>query len=152
MKKEFIENQYYFYDKNYINKYGFDEISLLFFAAKFNQIFLVKQLLHDDININITDNLGATPLFLAVQQANIEIMNLLLQQPTVDVNLSSLSETPLFIAVKNDNLEAINLLLQHPNVDINITNKSKSTPLFEAVKNGNVEIVKLLLQKKQYRR
>ena len=77
--------------------------------------------------------LNKTPLCYAVENQNIEIINLLLEHKDIDINLPSipillfltkfyniwLNKTPLCYAVEKQNVEIVKLLLANENIDIN---------------------------------
>lgn len=75
-----------------------------------------------------------TPLSLSIKNENLEITNLLLEHPKINVNIKSITkewhfkyseetkeeeETPLMISIKKKNFEIMNLLLLNQNIDIN---------------------------------
>lgn len=98
-----------------------------------------------------------TLLFYAIENSNLEIVQLLLQHKDIDVNQKSYVDnfvvgeyTPLYGAVENGNIKIIQLLLQHKDIDINLKsyiNRHAHTPLFSAVKNCNIDAVRILIKR-----
>lgn len=110
-----------------------------------------------------------TPLYYAILNHDMEIISLLLNHPSIDVNLSfepnshTTYRTALHIAIEMEFLPAVKLLLERPDIDVNaianfddesfnFSSWSKTdyfdfyyTPLHEAVELENIEIIKLLL-------
>jgi ankyrin repeat protein len=124
-----------------------------------NNYKLIEILLHAGANPNqsitcnnnqqptTTNEYYCTPLHIAVEQKNIELVTLLLQHGSnpniVDVNLW----TPLHIAMKSSiNSPRIVQLLLDYNADVNLKTNTGSTILHIAAKeNTSLEIVSLLL-------
>ena len=155
----------------------------LFDAISNENIDFLKIILSKDNYINFnkckkwTFNLGneelryLSPLFLAILKQNTEIISLLLNHPSINVNFSfrpnivrSTQRTALHLAILLENVPIVKLLLNHPGIDLNIrANFDESTyrfdqwsktshfdiyftPLQEAIELENVEIMKLLLK------
>lgn len=81
-----------------------------------------------------------SPLYLAVSNGNIDIVELLLNQQKIDVNVISIikptyystekrNSTALHAAVQNKNTEIIKLLLQQKNIDVNVVDESGKKPI-----------------------
>ncbi|ORX81437.1 ankyrin, partial [Anaeromyces robustus] len=77
----------------------------------------------------------------------VEIVQLLLKHPDIDVNFqNNKGFTPLIRAAKDGKKEIVELLLKHPNVDTNVQDNEGRTALFYAIYFGYKEIVKLILK------
>lgn len=70
-----------------------------------------------------------TPLHIAASVSCFEIVKILLENPTINVNaltideiwlLHHFSETPLHLAVSNGSYEIVYILIRNPKVDITI--------------------------------
>lgn len=132
---------YYFYLYCYM--------SPLIRAVYEDDIIKVKELLkkNKDVNIHFT-SLKITPLMLAAQRGNAEMMQLLIDHKA-DVNAKSKTGwTPLMFAIMQDTdrdyLKPIQILLEN-NADVNSQNNSGLTALMLAGKR-NESGVKLLLE------
>ena len=77
--------------------------------------------MRDDIAVNTSDRKGCTPNYYAAQEGHIEIVQLLLQHPNIDVNQHDRQHaiTPLFIASIQGHVEIVRLLLLQPNIALN---------------------------------
>ena len=105
---------------------------------------LVKKKIQSGADVNIKDDYGSTPLFLASEKGYTEIVKLLLEYGA-DVNVKdNHGETPLYLASKNGHAEIVKLLLAH-GADVNVRTKHGNTPLYWASSNGHTEVVKVLL-------
>jgi ankyrin repeat protein len=122
-------------------------------AASHNGHFaIVRLLLDNDADTEITSQGGFTPLFSASARGNYEIVELLLQRganpgATIGEEKSFYSRaewTPLHVAIKRGNLEIIKLLLR--GVDLTATSRNCWTPLHFGIRYGNIEVLKLLVK------
>ena len=106
---------------------------------------LVKKKIESGADVNVKNNNGYTPLFLASEKGYTEIVKLLLEYGA-DVNVKTNYEnTPLYCASINGHTEIVKLLLDR-GADVNVKNNNGYTPLLCASSNGHTEIVKLLLE------
>ena len=65
-----------------------------------------------DIDVNVTDSTGETPLHKACYTGDLNILELLLKQNGIQISTKSdIGQTPLHIASRHGNLEAARLLL-----------------------------------------
>ena len=92
---------------------GYFEIVKLFLTLK-------------DIDINHSNQEGCTSLFIACQFNHPTIVEILLQQPNIDVNIPLTYEkkkdaTPLIIASYLGNYECVQQLLQQSTIDKTLT-------------------------------
>lgn len=118
----------------------------LFDAVKTNNFDLVEFLLQNRANVNVTDYIGETPLFVAVDRwCNMQIIILLLQYGSNINHLNIFNQTPLFYAIRKCGGYVINNLIRL-GADVNITDDLTETPLFIAVKKNDTETSILLLQ------
>ena len=83
-----------------------------------------------------------TPLFLASQNNDLEIVNLLLKVKGIDVNLMA----PLLMAANRGHINVVRSLLQHTKIDVNHLHAELGcTTLYLACQEGRLDIVNLLL-------
>ncbi len=136
---------------------GGNEVSsgeLLLKAVQDENINKLKDLLKSttvDIDFNILN--GWTPLMVAIEKRNIEIIRLLLNAgASVTSRTEDREETPLLIAAMFLYYEAIKLLLEH-GADINDTNYTGSSVLIHAIsplpfadKDKKTQVLELLLE------
>jgi uncharacterized protein len=147
----------------------------LLYAARENCAACVDVLLEHDVDIDLPDPDGVSPLLVAVMNANWDLARQLIDAGA-DVNQWDIyGESPLFTAIDLRNridggrasidplntargLAIVNLLLErgaNPNMQLffkpanlrGATNTRGSTPLIRAANNGDLEVVKLLLER-----
>ena len=94
--------------------------------------------------INIKDDSGRTPLYLAVEKGQIEIVRLPSNKFGVKANDNN-GETPLHFAAKHGNLEVMKSLVRDFGADPNVVHNDGWTPLHFATQNANLEMVRLLV-------
>jgi ankyrin repeat protein len=106
-----------------------------------------KILSHGNIDVNIRNSQGMTPLCIAVQRCYKGITRLLLDSWQVQVNSEGgKGRTPLAIACRVGNIEFTKLLLATGKTTVNSPDKFGLSPLSHAASRGHYDIVVLLLQ------
>lgn len=99
-----------------------------------------------DVNVRTEDKEGDTPLILAIDKGNAQMVKLLLQNGArVDMTEKSQNNTPLLIAVDRKRPEAVKMLLLH-DADPNLFNVEKTTPLHLAVLHRSIETARQLVE------
>ena len=89
---------------------------------------------YPDININIRDNKGGTPLHAVIGEDNTSYLKGLLLLQNIEINAVDLkNNTALHYAAKNHYVKTIKLLIKHPDIDINIKNNKKESPLYLSI-------------------
>ncbi len=117
--------------------------SLLNSSSHHGYIPILKQLMKHKINLNILTD-GYTPLMVAVEGKQTEIVKFLIQNnANVDVCNES-NWTPLMDAIYSEEYDIAKLLIENDS-DINIVNAEGGTALMFAIQNGNKEIVEMLI-------
>lgn len=132
--------------------------SALGIAARLNNFDMFKLLLNhgafvDYYHHNSKEGLyyGGTPLYHAIRNENVEMVDLLLNKgANVNVQLKD-GTSVLHVAIKSGNEEIIKRLLNR-DTDVNAKmNKSSSdrdlTPILQATENNLIEIIKILIKK-----
>ena len=109
-----------------------DGISILYAAAGFSRnLIIVDYLLNADANPNLTWENGATPIFEAVTDEQIDLLKLLISKGA-DVNVKmSNGKTPLIMASANDSYACVDLLLD-AGANINQATKKGGLTAFAA--------------------
>lgn len=97
------------------------------------------------VDVNARTKLGLTPLHLAVEADDLEIVKLLVSIKDVDVNAQGgpKKSTALHLAVKNRRLDIIRFLAAHEKVNIEVLNKKGESAIFYAVRKQFKDIVKI---------
>ncbi|OAQ67715.1 ankyrin repeats (3 copies) domain-containing protein [Pochonia chlamydosporia 170] len=117
-------------------------------ACTYGREHVVEQLLsYPDIEVDLADDQGWTPLCLAAEKGHVGIMNLLLRTEKVNVNgVSEEETTPLFLAAEQGHVAAVKLLMSLPETDINIPDSYGETPLLVAARHRHTDVVSCLLE------
>lgn len=135
----------YFPDKIIDDKFSFH------FACKYDNPFIVKNILDHSNNIDINEKFKGmftvqTGLSAAIEKGNNEVVRILLSNKNIDVNVQSVLTVTNFVGDSSDDEdeeeEDNNLFFHH---NIRGVYKKIVSPLHEAVIQGNEEVVKLLL-------
>ncbi|KAF2008665.1 ankyrin [Aaosphaeria arxii CBS 175.79] len=117
---------------------------LLFYTLDANQPNIVKKLLeNENIDINLPNRYGTTPLLQAKSQGHHDSVKHLLDTG----RLREDSQTLLMIAVSIGSEEHVSLLLDRDDIDIDAEDTDGQTALTLAAKYGFKEIVECLLDK-----
>lgn len=117
----------------------------IFNYIKYNQINFVKKYISNKENINIQNIRGETPIFIAAEIGNIEIVKLLLDAKCD----SSISEngnnyTPMMIACYKHNNNILELLLEYDN-HFDAIDKYGNTSLIISILHYNYSAAKILI-------
>jgi len=100
-----------------------------------------------EINVfNSKDSNGRNILMYATENADVEIMTLLLDMNVIDINAKDINgNTALLIASETGDIEKMRLLLSR-GADVNVRNSDKETALLIAVKSRDDEMIELLIK------
>ena len=117
-------------------------------AAKAGNVALVEQLLAQGVDVNARDESGNTALHVAVAEAQLDVVNVLvIQSRNLDINArNNASETPLIVAAAKGRQKIAALLIDH-GAEINAWDRREYTALCAAAFEGRPETVKVLLAK-----
>lgn len=122
-----------------------DAEKTLFQAVKDNDFETLKRLKKEEANFEITDFINRTPLHVAVESNNFEIVQFLIVEVGVDIEAREVDGwTALYCAVKEDNPEIINLLLEVGSADFETRDNFGMTALHWAAKNNRPKAAKAL--------
>jgi ankyrin repeat protein len=114
-------------------------------AASNGKADAVKSLISAGAAPGALDDYGNTPLHRAAMHGHVEVMKLLLQGHSAEVNLQNVDGyTPLHLAALIGHLEEAQVLLDH-SADSNLKTADGDVPLHYAAGKGQAEIVELLL-------
>lgn len=118
-------------------------------SALYGRVSVVTELFTmPQVDINLPNNDGLTPLMLASSRGHCETVYLLSHHPTQRLQPNKFrngGNTALIQASIAGFLEVVRLLLQLPGIEVNRHNNGHMTALHMAVENGQVEVVRCLL-------
>ncbi|XP_071145816.1 uncharacterized protein [Mytilus edulis] len=109
--------------------------------------YLVHSLIEIGLSVNVRDETGRSPLFLATDSNHTDTADLLLNKGANPDLCNNRQISPLHMACLNENIEIVKLLV-NSKCNIDIRNVYDQTPLFFASFVGQKEIVKFLLENK----
>jgi flagellar biosynthesis GTPase FlhF len=111
-------------------------------------VAMMRSLINEDIfHINKQDGDGNTPLMIACQKGQTEIVQLLLDQGDLKPDLvNNKGETALFLACWWNKPLCISALLKRPDVNIDLAPTERDPPIIVVAYNGLLEGVKAFLQ------
>ncbi len=121
----------------------FDE-GALNLAIDYHNLEMIKTLLKTNIDINIGNRDGVTPLMNASAQGNIEIVRMLIESGANINQQDREGESALHLGCLEGHFQVVQTLLNH-HATVDILNQERDTPLIIASLQGHSEIVAQLL-------
>ncbi len=119
--------------------------SLLHYAVLGSAMDVIHYLLDMDINVNLIDEHGETPLFDCARKGKLEIAKLLLTK-FANVNLENrIGELPIHLAAFKGNMDMIKLLIESGSF-LNKKTQEDRLPVHYAIAGGRVDVVPFLLK------
>ncbi|XP_046578270.1 ankyrin-1-like isoform X1 [Haliotis rubra] len=132
-------------DPNLPNQYS--SLTPLLVAIDNSHIETVVSLLSYEADVQLTDNVKLTPLYMAIKVKDCDIRDMITQrliEAGCDVNIGSQDHAPIFLAARLGYLSTVEILCEAGS-DVNVSNKYGVTPLYEAAMKGHNEVVRYLL-------
>mmetsp|Transcript_25180 Transcript_25180/g.42156 ORF Transcript_25180/g.42156 Transcript_25180/m.42156 type:complete len:345 (+) Transcript_25180:368-1402(+) len=97
--------------------------------------------------VNATNEIGATPLYIAASKGDFQMVKMLVTHPDIDVNIAMQDgATPLYIAACRGDVDVVRQLMTHPEVDVNAATQMGFTPVYFAAQEGHWEVVEQLME------
>lgn len=123
--------------------------TVLHYAVHTNAIECIPILLSKQVDTNTLDSAGFSPLHIAADTGNINIIKMLLEVENINVDLLTVDRgnTALHYAAEGGHTNVIKLLL-NKKADVFIRNKKGQTPLHLGTRSQSAECVDLLLKAK----
>ncbi|EAX90120.1 hypothetical protein TVAG_078320 [Trichomonas vaginalis G3] len=101
----------------------------------------------DDVDVNVTDKVGRTPLHIAVKSKSLKNVDLLLNKSDIKMDVrDKTGRNPLHMACLYSSSEILQLLLNHGGFDLNDVDEKGENALMLAVESGSVEKVQILVE------
>jgi len=123
--------------------------SPMIMSALYGRVSVVTELFAvPQVDINLPNNDGWTPLMLASSRGHCETVHLLSRHPTQRLQPNKFrngGNTALIQACIAGFLDVVRLLLELPGIEVNRHNNGHMTPLHIAVESGHVDVVRCLL-------
>ena len=120
-----------------------DQIDDFTKAAKFDDVSEVQSLLKAGVSPNTLDPKGNPMLIVAIRDKSSKVTNLLLANPSTNVNLVNKSgENPLMMAAFDGDLATVKMLVLEKKA---LVNKTGWAPIHYAATNGHLQIVQFLM-------
>ncbi len=98
-----------------------------------------------NININFYDQDGNTPLHVAAEDGNIDIINLLIKNNADIHAVNHFCRTPLHYGVETDDIDIIRLFISN-GANVNSSNEDFYTPFQLAITRGYLDNIDLLIE------
>jgi ankyrin repeat protein len=145
--KLFEEHNYTVYDLISMDESQLIELLINEIDSKNPNLDLIRDILgYSVLDINSTVYEDWTALIYAVANGNIQATEILLEQPTINVNLQDeYGLTALIWAVRTGREDCLESLLKHPSIDVNLQDFDSRTALMYAVNRGYEKAIRLLL-------
>lgn len=113
-------------------------------AAQVGHVDLIRMLLLNGADIDVSNDQGSTPLHVATDRIHHDAVRYLLEANASVAVRNNDGETPLLRAARNGSLACASLLLAH-GAPVTASCRHGRTALFLAASNGHVKIVQMLL-------
>lgn len=110
-------------------------------------IEIVRTLLNAGADVNARDRGGYTPVLRALEKSNLEIADLLLARPEVELNAQGASGVTVLMQYVGLNNEDMVRKVLDRGATVELQDSDGDTALHRAAQSGNVEILELLLAK-----
>src|SRR5690606_12234129 len=115
-------------------------------AVMNGQADIVDTLISRDIDVNMVERDGTTPLQWAVYGENVDIVKKLIEAGADVTQTNREGMTPLALAATTGNVEIVRLLLD-AGAPVDQTLRNGETPLMMAARTGNLETIQLILDR-----
>ena len=117
--------------------------TLLHFAARGNQVKVMRYLIENGIAPDSRDNDGNTSLHVSVQEGSVDAVDLLLNSGASDAILNSEQDAAIHLAIKLNRMDVVEVFLDH-SINLLVLGYRKRTVLHIAAELDRVEIYKMV--------
>lgn len=119
--------------------------SPMIYAARSNNLIMLKDLVEKGANIDKKDHNGDLPLHTAIKYGSFDVFDFLMQQGATPSDLDSSDNSAFHIAVIYKRIEMLECLIKHKPHVINYANRENVTPLHHAISQQNIEMIDYLI-------
>ncbi|XP_018328581.1 ankyrin repeat and sterile alpha motif domain-containing protein 1B-like isoform X1 [Agrilus planipennis] len=105
-----------------------------------------KELVDNCLDINHPNERGFSLIHLVILVENLDILDILLQRPDINLNVQFLGETPLSLSLQLENFKEPAIKLINAGCDVTIPNDDFITPLQLAVSKNSLEVCEALVK------
>lgn len=127
-----------------------NSFSTIYMAARYDRTEIFQQLIKYNVNVNSIGPDDISVLQFAAKNGNNTMLQLLVNHPDIDVNLTSKNgTTALHRACAHGHVEAVKILLTHKHILVNLQTYKGNTALHFACLFDTVEIAYILLERKE---
>eukprot|EP01095_Lingulamoeba_sp_RSL-Kostka_P003083 TRINITY_DN139_c2_g1_i1.p1 TRINITY_DN139_c2_g1~~TRINITY_DN139_c2_g1_i1.p1 ORF type:complete len:237 (-),score=60.77 TRINITY_DN139_c2_g1_i1:409-1119(-) len=121
-------------------------------AINFYNVELIKRILEIQEELGFDINVG-NPLYIAVANKNVDVVEMLVNNLSVDVNRKNMNDpshlSPLHILMSFDENETtkeiLNILLSREDIDMAVTSKSKRTPIHYCCYKNSAQFLQIII-------
>lgn len=142
--------------RNINDRYRRNGNSLLHFACQRGHYDVTQYLICRGADMNLTNYYGYTPLHMAIEREDIQIIEYLFNYAddnNIKININGNNngeDTLLHVAAERGNIQIVEHLLNYAKennikININACNRAGDTPLHVAIERENIQIVEYLL-------
>ncbi|MBP6104618.1 MAG: ankyrin repeat domain-containing protein [Gammaproteobacteria bacterium] len=134
------------------DEYGRYPIHYAMLLTKECRHHFIARLIHNNADINATDDAFWTPMHVACARDDLDLVKLLV---TLGASLQGVKgyDTPLHVAASRNKPEVVRYLLEQPpekKVHVSALNQNGHTPVGVALLEGHLNIVKLFIEQEHY--
>ncbi|KAL6722043.1 hypothetical protein ACLMJK_001148 [Lecanora helva] len=117
-------------------------------AAEYGKHSIVDLLLRRGADPLVGTSGNRSPLHLAAEEGHLEVVRLLVQQPSINLDQKDfVGRTPLFMAANSGNYAVVEFLLQQEGIEPNNATDDGFTPLHQSVFQKRARVIELLLER-----
>lgn len=116
---------------NILHEPGEKGWAAIHYAVYANNFEILEFLLGNNVDINMRTMDDWTPLQIAINQEHLDLLKMIIAEPTLDPNLSTSHGLPIIMAVHTNNIEIV-LCLSDLDLDMSLKD-SKGMSVFDFV-------------------
>ncbi len=132
---------------SFLNKAKLGGETPLFIAVMNGHVQTAQFLIEAKVDVNLTSNLGWSPLHLSIEKNHYKIFEKLVDKADLNQEIGSTGVTPVALAAGYGHVECLRVLIgKSPPVDIKKKSTEGITPLISAILNHQSQAAKMLIE------